>query len=113
MQPDLMTMAAQFGTAGLIAWMWLTERRQSQKRDGELSEAHEALRRQSVTVDSLVRVVEDNTRALTTLEGSQRRLGELLERWEARRSDAHQEPQGPQEKSSAARSKASTTPSSL
>lgn len=78
--PDLIPQFAQFGMAGLIAWMWLTERRHAQERERRLEEAHRLALEQRVHVEQLLRVVESNTRALTLVEAGQRRLAAALER---------------------------------
>jgi len=74
----------QFGVAGLVAWMWLAERRAAVSRERELSEAHDRLMEQRVQLDALVRLVEENTRAVTALEVAERELvrlvGSLVER---------------------------------
>lgn len=79
MEMDLMAMATQFGMSGLIAWMWLTERRGATQREKQLSEAHERLMEQRVQLDSLLQVVADNARAVAAVEAGQRALGTLLE----------------------------------
>jgi len=79
-EPDLVATLTQFGTAGLIAWMWLTERRHAGERERELSEAHAEVKRSVVQVQQLLSVVSGNTRALSALEASQRGLTRLLER---------------------------------
>lgn len=78
--PDLLPQFAQFGMAGLIAWMWLTERRHAAERERQLTEAHAAAIAQRVHVEQLLRVVEANTRALALVEAGQRRLVSALER---------------------------------
>jgi hypothetical protein len=80
MDSDLMTLAAQFGAAGLIAWMWLTERRNSTARDLQLREAHDKLLQDQLQMQELVRIVTENTKALTTLEVSHTRIAEAIER---------------------------------
>lgn len=74
MEQDLITLATQFGAAGLIAWMWITERRHAAKRDAQLTEAHEHLRDQKISLDQLLAVVTSNTRAVSSLEAAQRAL---------------------------------------
>lgn len=71
---------AQFGMAGLIAVMWLVERRAAQQREREVTEAHGRLMSQRTELDSLLQVVRDNTRAVSALEGGQRELTALLHR---------------------------------
>ena len=71
---------AQFGTAGLIGWMWLTERRAAGERERELRAAHEALLLERAQLGELMRVVGANTAALAALEAGQRELRALLRR---------------------------------
>ncbi|MFG0258392.1 MAG: hypothetical protein ACF8GE_10865 [Phycisphaerales bacterium JB043] len=80
MESDLLSLAAQFGAAGLIAWMWLTERRNSTSRDAQLREAHDQLREQRVQMQELLRIITENTRALTALDASNTRIAEAIER---------------------------------
>ncbi|MBK7405884.1 MAG: hypothetical protein IPJ41_15005 [Phycisphaerales bacterium] len=87
MPTDLLAPLAQFGAAGLIGWMWITERRAAATRERQLSEAHDRLTGRREHLDALVRLATDNTKALAALEASQRelarvvgRLGDLLER---------------------------------
>ena len=80
MEQELAAMAAQFGAAGLIAWMWLTERRHSSARDRQLSEAHERMLEQRTALEQLLRVIGENTAALTGIGAGQRRIAEAIER---------------------------------
>ncbi|MHC4976131.1 MAG: hypothetical protein ACYTF7_05940 [Planctomycetota bacterium] len=80
MESELLSLAAQFGAAGLIAWMWLTERRSSSARETQLSEAHDQLREQRVQMQELLRIVTENTRALSALDASNTRIAEAIER---------------------------------
>ena len=70
----------QFGTAGLIAWIWLQERRSAQTREGQLKEAHERLMEQRVQLEQLMSVVSENTRASSAVESCQRLLVDVLVR---------------------------------
>ncbi len=79
MEPDLIALATQFGMAGLIAWMWLSERRGAGEREARLGEAHERLMDQRVQLDALLGALGDNTRAITALEASQRSIARLVE----------------------------------
>lgn len=74
MDPTLTTTLAQCGVAGLIGWMWLTERRAAADRDKQLTEAHAQLLSDHKTIDVLLKALDDNTRAITTLESTQRAL---------------------------------------
>jgi hypothetical protein len=78
MDPQLATMAAQFGVAGLIGWMWLTERRAAADRDKQLNDAHQMLAQGQKSIDVLLRALDDNTRAIATLESTQRALIDSL-----------------------------------
>ena len=78
MDPQLATMAAQFGVAGLIGWMWLTERRAGADRDRQLSDAQAMLTQGQKSIEVLLRALDDNTRAITALEGTQRALIDSL-----------------------------------
>lgn len=80
MEQDLMNLITQFGAAGLIGWMWLTERRHAAKREQQLTESHERLREQRLALDQLVTLVADNTRAVASLEAGQRALLSFLHR---------------------------------
>ena len=78
MDPQLATMAAQFGVAGLIGWMWLTERRAAGERDKQLNDAQTLLAQGQKSIDVLLRALDDNTRAIVALEGTQRALIDSL-----------------------------------
>lgn len=78
MELDLLASLAQFGAAGLIGFMWLTERRHAHARDQQLTEAHERLLEQRLQLEQLIRVVGDNTRALTRVEEAQRAVVEAM-----------------------------------
>lgn len=78
MEPNIVTMATQFGVSGLIAWMWLTERRAATQRDRDLSQAHERLVEQRVQLDALMALVADNTRAVSSMESALRSLADSI-----------------------------------
>jgi hypothetical protein len=80
LDPQIAAACAQFGAAGLIGWMWLSERRAAAARERQLTEAHERLSQERPQLEVLVRIVSDNTRALATLEVGQRGLAAVLER---------------------------------
>lgn len=80
MEAELAGAAAQFGAAGLIGWMWLTERRATAARERQLGEAHRALVAERERSRTLAAIVAANTRAMTALEGSQRDLAGVVER---------------------------------
>ncbi|MEM8834260.1 MAG: hypothetical protein AAGD00_00435 [Planctomycetota bacterium] len=74
MEVDLIASVTQFGTAGLIAYMWLNERKSAAVREREIREAIDRLSEQRLHIDALVKLVADNTRALTAIETGQRAL---------------------------------------
>lgn len=78
---DPSTLAAtltQFGVAGLIGWMWLSERRAAAERERHLAEAHERIAQERVAMNAVLEALRDNTRVLggveATLRGLERRL---------------------------------------
>jgi len=80
METDVLTLAAQSGVAGLIALMWMLERRAGAGRENRLGQAHERIMEQRVQLDQLLRVVTENTRAIASLESAQRALAIMLSR---------------------------------
>jgi len=80
MDPQVIASFAQFGAAGLIGWMWLTERRQAVVREQQLGEAHAKLMRERESLDVLVAALRENTRALSAIEVGQRSMLGLLGR---------------------------------
>ena len=78
-EPDALAALAQLGTAGLIGWMWLTERRAASERDLQIREAHQSLLQDRTQLDILVRALESNTRAITALEAGQRELIRIID----------------------------------
>ena len=82
MDPSIVATLAQFGAAGLIGWMWLSERRSAQERETQLREAHERVRSDQVSLTVVLKALDDNTRAIVTLEGTQRRMCEAIGRGE-------------------------------
>jgi hypothetical protein len=83
MQGDVVGMLAQFGMAGLIAWMWLSERRAGQVREKQIEESHRRLMQEREALGVVLGVVEANTRAMVSLELGQRELVGVLREREA------------------------------
>jgi hypothetical protein len=77
-QGDLAGVVAQFGMAGLIAWMWLTERRAGLARERQIEEAHRRLAEDREALAVVIGVVEANTRAMVSLEIAQREMAGVL-----------------------------------
>lgn len=75
MSAEALPMLTQFGVAGLIAAMWLVERRASSAREKQLTDAHDRLMESRQAVEALLTVVKENTRAITALEAAVARLG--------------------------------------
>lgn len=80
MPPELLPALAQFGAAGIIGWMWLTERRAAADREAQLRQAHEALMTERPRLEALLRALDANTRAITALELGQRNLLAAVQR---------------------------------
>jgi len=78
MESEILTLAAQSGVAGLIALMWMLERRGSTAREKKLGQAHDRIMEQRVQLEQLLRVVSENTRAISSLEAAQRGIISML-----------------------------------
>ncbi|HWB18858.1 MAG TPA: hypothetical protein VG711_01040 [Phycisphaerales bacterium] len=78
MANDFINVLTQFGAAGLIGWLWIAERRQNAKREQELTEAHQQIKKQDRDIESLLTVIKENTRAIKVLEMTQRHLAEMV-----------------------------------
>jgi hypothetical protein len=88
MDLDALATFTQFGTAGLIGWMWLTERRAAMERDRQLAEQHERLMQERRGVEIAVEALRENTRVLAGVEASQRSLAAAVERLVTREARA-------------------------
>lgn len=80
MEAEVAAAVSQFGVAGLIGWMWMTERRASATREKQIGELHDRILRERTELDVLVTALKENTRALSALEAGQRGLVALLGR---------------------------------
>lgn len=80
LEVDAAAALAQLGAAGLIGWMWLTERRAAGERERQLREAHERLMQERQLSAAVIETVRENTRTLASLEGGQRRMEAVLDR---------------------------------
>ena len=74
MPEPIITTLSQFGAAGLIGLLWLMERRQASRREKQIDEAHRRIMNRERELDALLQVVQENTKAINSLEHSQRRL---------------------------------------
>ena len=64
---DALAQLTNLGAAGVMGAMWLWERRNSQKRDEQLDDAHTRILGDRVQLDQLIEVVRTNAEALTRL----------------------------------------------
>jgi hypothetical protein len=79
MQPlSVMFDLASFGAAGLMGAMWLWERKLSRLREDQLTEAHSRIIRDEQRLASLVKVVEQNTSAVSGFVETQRQATEVM-----------------------------------
>lgn len=78
MPTEIIPALAQLGAAGLIGWMWLSERRAAAEREQQLREAHAAILDERPRLEVLLRALDANTRAITALEAGQRQLVEVV-----------------------------------
>lgn len=92
MDPETLAQFTQFGLAGMIACLWLAERRAASGRERQLAEAHERLLEQRTQLNALMTLVADNTRAVASLEAGQRGLAALLERLANQRAATQTDP---------------------
>ncbi len=79
MDESILQPMAQFGVAGLMGILWVIERRHSNQRERELSEAHQRLMEHRTELSELIGVVRDNTAAMTALQEGQARLARTCE----------------------------------
>ena len=80
MEPELTTTIAQLGAAGLMGWMWLSERRAAAVREKQLDESHDRLMQERTSLEVVLRTIESSTRVLTAIEVGQRQLLDVLGR---------------------------------
>jgi hypothetical protein len=59
------------GAAGVMGAMWLWERRNSQKREAQIDEAHARIMADRVQLDQLMNVVRQNAEAIARLCATQ------------------------------------------
>lgn len=78
---DIVSLAAlftQFGSAGLMGWMWLSERKGAQTRDTQLAELQTRLLQERLQFDALVSLARDCAHAVGTLDAGQRQIADRL-----------------------------------
>lgn len=75
---DMAGNIVQFGTAGLIGWMWLSERREAAAGIKQLREAHERLVQERASLEAVLGAVRENTRVLEQIAESQRALRDTM-----------------------------------
>lgn len=79
-EAEVMSAFAQFGVAGLIGLMWLSERRASAERDRQIGYAHRRLKESQTEQRVLIDAIRDSTRAMVAIETGQRALVAFVER---------------------------------
>jgi pyruvate carboxylase len=77
---DALAQLTNLGAAGVMGAMWLWERRNSQKRDEQLDDAHTRILGDRVQLDQLIEVVRTNAEAITRLSSLHDQLLRTLER---------------------------------
>ena len=77
---EALTQLTNLGAAGVMGAMWLWERRNSQKRDEQLDDAHTRILGDRVQLDQLIEVVRTNAEALTRLSSLHDQLLRTLDR---------------------------------
>ncbi len=80
LEAEMASSLAHLGAAGLMGYMWLSERRDAAQRERKLGESHARLMQEREKLDVLVAALNDNTRALTAVESGQSRMASLIER---------------------------------
>lgn len=77
---EALSQLTNLGAAGVMGAMWLWERRNSQKRDQQLDDAHTRILSDRVQLDELIEVVKTNAEAITRLSNLHDQLLRTLER---------------------------------
>jgi len=77
---ELIQPLTQFGVAGLMGVLWVWERRMSRRREAQLNETHERMLQEHHELNSLIKLVRQNTRAMVRFDQTQTQLKELLEK---------------------------------
>lgn len=77
---SVLTGLTQLGAAGVIGWLWLSERRASAGRERQIEEAHARILLERESASVLVETVRENTAALAGLRETQRALGLAIDR---------------------------------
>lgn len=62
------------GAAGIMGLMWLWERRNSQKREQQIDDAHQRILSDRIQLEQLISVVRQNAEAVTRLTTTQEQL---------------------------------------
>jgi len=79
--PDTLTpILSQFGLAGFVAWMWLTERRAATTREKQIAETHDRLMQERRTLDAVLGALDRSTAAMTAVQEAQRTLASAIDR---------------------------------
>ena len=77
---DAIAQLTSLGAAGIMGAMWLWERRNSQKRDEQLDDAHARILGDRVQLEQLIEVVKTNAEALARLSSLHDQLLRTLDK---------------------------------
>ena len=77
---DALPQLTSLGAAGIMGAMWLWERRNSQKREQQIDEAHARILGDRVQLDQLMSVIRQNAEAISRLSATQEQLLRQMER---------------------------------
>ncbi len=85
-------LGTQMGTAALLGWMWMSERRASARRERLLEAAHAKVLEQCGAAREVARALDANAKAVDrnarAVERIDRGVGALMARWTAERAEA-------------------------
>lgn len=80
MNDTLTPILSQFGLAGFVAWMWLSERRAAATREKQIAETHDRLMQERRTLDAVLGALDRSTAAMTAVQEAQRTLASAIDR---------------------------------
>jgi hypothetical protein len=75
---DTLLPVAQFGVAGLMGGLWWWERRYSRGREEQLTRAHELIVNQREHLGTLLKALQNNTRAIAEFTDAQKEIVRAL-----------------------------------
>ena len=75
---EVLTQFANLGAAGIIGFMWLAERKASNKKETQLSQSHQLVMQKQDHIACLTKVIKENSVAITKLNETQKYQTSLL-----------------------------------